>query len=137
MKTDHFLDMVGTELQTLPGNDKTKHFAVSYAIALLYSEHFVNTMFPTSLCIMKAALDSFKVGLRKEYADKGLDFAPVSEKFDKIVEILASIYSEYEKNGLSSFAHESDLLANLAGIGTYMINQSLRSLDDLYEQEKE
>ena len=129
IETDQFIPLVGAELEKLPGSDKTMHFSGSYAFCSLFSEHFdKKAITPSSICILKAILDSFRVGLEKEYKDKSLDFSTVSPAFDKMAESLLLIYSEYKKNGLDEARYEGDLLADLAGIGTYVVNQSLRNL---------
>lgn len=137
LDTDQFIPLVGAELIKLPGSDKTMHFSGSYAFCSLFSERFdKKAIMPSSICILKAIIDSFKVGLEKEYKDKGLDFSQISTTFDKIVESLSVIYSEYKKNSLDEIKHEGDLLADLAGIGTYVVNQSLRNLQQLLLEDK-
>lgn len=135
MEDLNLIKLVGEELEKLDGNDKTLHFAASYALCV-YSEMLdKDADVPSSLCILKAMIGAFSTGLIKEYIDAGKDPTKIKIIFEKIAPLLHYLYKEYKNEGLDTYAHESDLLADMAGIGTYVVNQSLRSLDWKTEDE--
>ena len=133
--TSKILENVGNELIKVPNSDKSLHFSASYALCV-YTEMFEkNLKVPSAICVFRALIASFKEGLRKEYSDAGKDFTQSEQKLNEILILMETIYSEFKKNGINEPAHESDLFANLCGIGAYAINQSLRGLSWIYSKE--
>lgn len=115
--------------------DKSLHFAVSHYLCL-NSKPFSGQPIDTSICIIKAVIDSFRIALKKEFEDSGKDFTRTNVLFDKILEDLKEVYDDYVESELTTDKHETDLLADLMGIGTFVINQSMRNLNwKLYEYE--
>ena len=127
LNTSKIFDTVSGEIGKLDA-DKSLHFVSSYYLCM-DSKPFSRDEIDSSICILKSVIDSFRSGLEKEFQDSDKDFRTTDVLFDKILENLQEIYYDYVEAGLTEDKHETDLLANLIGIGTFMINQSMRDLN--------
>lgn len=131
-------DAVGLEVGKLP-QDKRLHFAGSYGLAL-YSypfEKLENTdECISSICLFKALIDSFAIGLHKEYQDAGKDPQVIDELFERMVKDLGKVFEDYKAKGIDGLENESDLLADMMGIGLYSTNCAMRLLNFKYYGEE-
>jgi hypothetical protein len=127
LDTNKIFMAIAGEVQKLPP-DKVLHFSASYGLCL-NSKCFSENGLDSSICIIKALLDSYRIGLKKEYNDVGKDFTIQEVLFDKLIENLYEIYKSYKANGIGDLKHETDLLADLMGSGTFVVNQAGRMLN--------
>jgi len=134
LNTKIIFKTIADEMQKLP-HDKSLHFAGSYYLCM-DSKPFSNEPIESSICILKAVFDSFRVGLEKEYQDSGKSFKEVDKLFDGLIENLKAVYDDYVKNKLYTEKHETDLLADLIGIGAFVVNQSMRNLNWINSEEE-
>jgi hypothetical protein len=118
---------IGDEMVKLP-TDKRLHYAGSNVLCQT-SKPFSDKSIDTSLCILKAAMDSFRVGLIKEYQDAGKKYDDIETFFKTIDETLLKMYNSYIENNIDKDMHETDLLADLVGIGKFMVTQSILNLE--------
>ena len=131
MDTNRITDAAAAEVVKLP-QDKRLHFTASWGLGITGTpfETLVNSDDKiTSFSILKEALDAYREGMRKEYADAGKDFAPMQGLLAAMSLQLRMAYDRAVADGMKDPKHETDLLANLAGIGLFVLNQSLMTLN--------
>jgi len=117
----------GDQVTKLP-RDKRLHFSGSYALGYTstpYEPLEGRDDHVSAFSILKAGLEAFAVGVRKEADDAG---APAPD-FTKLLGCLELLNEECKSLGLGELRHETDLLANLAGVGLYLVNRSLMYLE--------
>lgn len=126
MDTHPITEVVADLVATLP-SDKRKHFTASWALCIAGTPLDLDVGLD-SFSLLKEGIDAFRIGLAKEYRDRGLDPAGAAA-LDEAVQAVAKVYEAYRKDGLNAPEHETDLLADMAGIGLFILTQALQGLN--------
>ena len=84
---------------------------------------------PSAFSLLKEGLDAWRVGVEKEFKDAGKDPAGAVRALSAASAALAAAKSEADLAGLGGDAHETDLLADLAGIGLFLLTQGLQKIN--------
>ena len=137
------IDALRPELSKLPP-DKRLHFFASYALGL-QSEPFEDlsgstTAMISSWSVLKAVLDSLRIGVEKELRDAGADeddAAAASASFNVLADELGRLRRRcLGTSNLDRLHHETDLLADVAGACSYGVSRALTILGLHLEERK-
>lgn len=113
-------------------HDKRLHFSGSYVLCTWAEpfEKLENTKdCISSFSMVKEALDVFSIGLSKEFADKGADGAEAAAQLLEAARCVGRARELALKAGLDVDAHETDLLADVAGIGLFLLTQGIQKIN--------
>lgn len=120
--TDGIVEAACAAAAGLP-DDKRLHFSGSWALAATGVPYDVGEG-PDSWSILKEAIEAFGRGVAKELGDAG---RPRGADWAK--EMVGALRLGEEGACLGAPEHETDLLADLAGIGLFVLTQALRRLN--------
>ena len=123
----HLITEVAADLVAALPEDKRKHFTASWGLCITGTPLDLDVGLD-SFSLLKEGIDAFRVGLVKEYCDRGLDPSD-AYALDEAVQAVAKVYEAYKKAGLNAPEHETDLLADMAGIGLFILTQALQGLN--------
>ena len=113
-------------------DDKRLHFSASWGLCVLgtpFEKMESPDEAPSAFSLLKEGLDAWRVGVEKEFKDAGKDPAEAVRAMSAASAALAAAKSEADLAGLGGDAHETDLLADLAGIGLFLLAQGLQKIN--------
>ena len=126
LDTHKITKVVSDLLEGLPV-DKRLHFSASWSLCVA-GNPVSSSGYICSFDLLKEAVDAFAVGVKKECVDMGCP-ADASAYISAAAGCIRNAFRAAKERGLTDVEHETDLLADMAGIGLFLLTWSLQGLN--------